>query len=163
MEKTHFRKVYKSEHLGVADLEDLIEEGKKLVFTIKEVKQEIQVVAGKRGEFNIAYFNEAIKPWVLNATNAKQVKIFAGGSPFVEDWKNVPVELYVDANVKMKGDIVGGVRINPIKPTTTKSKPEFTEEKFEQAKKANATIDMIKKSYTITPDVESKYIEYAKN
>ncbi len=39
-DKTHYRKVFKSDHLGVADLEEYIEEGKSLNFTIKEVKQE---------------------------------------------------------------------------------------------------------------------------
>jgi hypothetical protein len=160
-DKSHFRKVYKSDHLGVPDLEDLIEEGKQLVFTIKEVKQQIEVVAGKRGEFNIAYFIQPIKPWVLNATNAKQVKIFAGGSPFVEDWKNVPVELYIDATVKMKGDVVGGVRIKPTKPQlTAKAKPVFTEVNFEKAKAAGASIEAIEKAYQLTEEVKSKYLEY---
>lgn len=46
--KTHYRKVFKSDHLGIADLEDFIEE-KSLIFTIKEVKQELNVaVAGKK-------------------------------------------------------------------------------------------------------------------
>lgn len=59
--KTHYRKVYKSDHLGVADLEELFEDGKSLIFTIKEVKQELNVtVAGKKGDFNIAYFNEKL-------------------------------------------------------------------------------------------------------
>ena len=39
--KTHYRKVFKSDHLGVADLEDLTEQGSSLIFTIKQVKQEI--------------------------------------------------------------------------------------------------------------------------
>ena len=48
MEKTHYRKVFKSDHLGVADLEDLQEARNPLVFTITHVKQEIGVrVAGK--------------------------------------------------------------------------------------------------------------------
>jgi hypothetical protein len=115
--KTHYRKVFKSDHLGIADLEDFIEEKKPLVFTIREVKQEINVsVAGKKGSFNIAYFVEKIKPLVLNATNSKTVKLLAGGSPFVEDWKNISVELYIDEQVKMKGDTVGGVRIRSTKP-----------------------------------------------
>lgn len=160
-EKSHFRKVYKSDHLGVPDLEDLLEEGKRLVFTIKEVKQERQSVAGKSGDFNIAYFHEPIKPWVLNATNAKQVKIFAGGSPFVEDWKNVPVELYIDAAVKMKGEVVGGVRIKPVKPQlAAKPKPVFTEANFEKAKAAKATVETIAKSYQLTEEVKAKYLEY---
>lgn len=111
--KTHYRKVFKSDHLGCADLEDFIEEKvNPLVFTISHVKQEIGVsVAGKKGNFNIAYFKEGIKPLVLNATNAKVVKQLSGGSPFVEDWNNIVVELFIDPSVKMKGDTVGGVRI----------------------------------------------------
>ena len=99
-EKHHYRKVFKSDHLGIADLEDFIEEKKPLIFTIKHVKQEMNVsVAGKKGNFNIAYFVENIKPLVLNATNSKTVKVFAGGSPFVEDWNNIIIELYIDDNV----------------------------------------------------------------
>lgn len=158
--KSHFRKVYKSDHLGVPDLEDFIEDGKRLVFTISHVKQEVATVAGKKGEFNIAYFVEKIKPWVLNATNAKVVKSFSGGSPFVEDWKNVPVELYIDESVKMKGEVVGGVRIKPIKPTIEKQKPLFSEANFEKAKAANATIEAIEKAYKLTEEVKQKYLAY---
>lgn len=160
--KTHFRKVFKSDHLGIADLEDIIEAGKPLIFTIKEVKQEYNVnVAGTRGNFNIAYFVEPIKPLVLNATNSKVVKSFANNSPFVEDWKNIPVELYIDENVKMKGLVVGGVRIRQTKPQP-KAKPIFTEANFEKAKAAKATMEQIKSAYTITPEMEQKYMTYAK-
>ena len=41
--KTHYRKVFKSYHLGVADLEDFMEAGSKLVFPISHVKQEHNV------------------------------------------------------------------------------------------------------------------------
>lgn len=113
-DKTHYRKVFKSDHLGQADIEDLKENGSGLVFTIKCVKQEIGVaIAGRKGNHNIAYFHEDIKPMVLNATNSKVVRSFANNSPFVEDWNNIPVQLYIDPNVKMKGEMVGGVRINP--------------------------------------------------
>lgn len=161
--KTHYRKVYKSDHLGIADLEDLIEEKCELKFTIKQVKQEYGVqVAGKKGNFNIAYFEEPIKPLVLNATNSKIIKSFCGGSPFVENWNNVYVELYIDNSVKMKGEVVGGVRIKPIQPIKNKIKPNFTEANFENAKKANATTELIKSKYSITPEMEQKYNEYAK-
>lgn len=166
--KTHYRKVFKSDHLGIADLEDFIEDGKSLSFTIKHVSQYALipndknsgiVVAGRRIGANIAYFKEQIKPLVLNATNSKTVKSFNGGSPFVEDWSNTNIELYIDATVKMKGDIVGGVRIRPIQPKP-KTKPVFSESNFEKAKGANATIDMIKKAYSITPEMEVKYNSY---
>jgi hypothetical protein len=154
-QKTHYRKVFKSDHLGVADLEEFLEEGKRLVFTIKEVKQEYDVtVAGRKGNHNIAYFNEPIKPLVLNSTNSKTVKAFCKGSSFVEDWSNVLIELYIDANVKMKGDIVGGVRIKPNQPTL--KKPELTPENqnWDKAKEAvqtgTATVETIRKNWTIT-------------
>jgi hypothetical protein len=120
-DKTHYRKVFKSDHLGVADLEDLIEAGKPLIFTIREVKQEYGVsVAGRKGDFNIAYFKEPIKPLVLNATNSKVMKSLCGGSAFVEDWTNTAVQLYIDTNAKLKGEVVGGVRISPDPPTVKK-------------------------------------------
>jgi hypothetical protein len=154
-QKTHYRKVFKSDHLGVADLEEFLEEGKRLVFTIKEVKQEYDVtVAGRKGNHNIAYFVEKIKPLVLNSTNSKAVKTFCKGSSFVEDWSNVLIELYIDANVKMKGDIVGGVRIKPNQPTL--KKPELTPENknWDKAKEAvqtgTATVETIRKNWTIT-------------
>jgi hypothetical protein len=124
MSKTHYRKVYKSDHLGIADLEDLIEAKSNLVFTVKHVRQEIgKSVAGRKGNFNIAYFNEKIKPLVLNATNAKTLRQLAGGSSFIEDWANIPVQLYIDPSVKMKGETVGGVRISPQAP---KQRQELT-------------------------------------
>ena len=158
--KTHYRKVFKSDHLGVADLEDFIEEKKPLIFTIKEVKQEFDtIVAGKKINANIAYFVEKIKPMVLNSTNSKILKSFSKGSPFVEDWNNTLIELYIDANVKMKGDVVGGVRIRPIQPKQ-KVKKQFTESNFEGAKKAGATIEKIMGLYTIDAETILKYNQY---
>ena len=160
--KTHYRKVFKSDHLGSADLEDYIEQKKVLVFTIKEVKQEIGVmVAGKKGNHNIAYFTENIKPFVLNAGNSKIVKSFAGGSPFVEDWKNISIELYIDENVRFGKDIVCGVRIRSTQPKE-KIKPEFSELLFAKAKTANATIEKIKKTYNVSETIEKLYAEYGK-
>lgn len=154
--KTHYRKVFKSDHLGVADLEDFIEEKKRLVFTIKQVKQEIDViVAGRKGNYNIAYFKEPIKPLVLNAHNSKIVKSFCGGSPFVEDWNNTIVELYIDPNVKLKGDIVGGVRIKPNQPTA--DKPALTPKHSKWADavkymKDGGKLEGIRKNYELSEE-----------
>jgi hypothetical protein len=158
MNKTHYRNVFKSDHLGSADLEDFVEQGKKLIFTIEKVLQEKNAkVAGKKIDANIAYFKEDIKPMVLNATNSKIIRNFCN-SPFVDDWKNVLVELYVDDNVQMKGEKTQGVRIRQIQPKT--EKPIFTEDMFERAKKANATIEKIQTSYQVSQDVEQKYKDY---
>ena len=125
--KTHYRKVFKSDHLGVADLEDFMEAGSNLTFTIKHVKQEMgATVAGKKINANIAYFDESIKPLVLNAGNSKVMKGLSG-SCFVENWQNITVQLYIDKSAKLKGEVVGGVRISP--NAVHKSKQKVTRDK----------------------------------
>jgi len=153
---THYRKVVKSDHLGVADLEEFIEEKKSLIFTIKQVNQEINVsVAGRKGNYNIAYFNEDIKPLVLNAKNSKIMRKFAGGTPFVENWNNILIELYVDHEVKFAGETVGGVRIRSKQPV--KDKPVLSPDYkgWDKAKKAvkakTATFESLNKHYILSP------------
>lgn len=161
--KTHYRKVFKSDHLGIADLEDFIEEGKKLIFTVKEVKQEFDtLVAGKKINANIAYFAEAIKPMVLNATNSKIMKSFNNGSPFVEDWKNTTIELYIDQSIKMKGDTVGGIRIKTTKPTITKPNLTPSSQAWPNAViflKGSGTIEQIKLKYNLSKHDETLLID----
>lgn len=158
----NWRKVYKSDHLGAIDLEDFISQGKKLIFTVKEVKQEFGAkVAGKKGDFNIAYFVEPIKPLVLNATNARILRSFAPSGE-VETWSNITIELYIDTNVKaIGGGITEGVRIKPIQPKIeVKEKPIFTSNFFLKAYEAGGTIESISKSWTITEDVKKEYIKF---
>lgn len=160
--KTHWRKVFKSDHLGVADLEELIEERKVLLFTITHVRSEIGVaVAGRKGNHNIAYFKEGIKPMVLNATNSKTIKSFCKNSPFIEDWKNVRVELYIKSGVKaVTGGFTEGVYVKSVQPKE-KVKPIFTDDKFEMAKKNNATIELIRTKYRLDKETEKRYVDYA--
>lgn len=144
--RTHYRKVYKSDHLGVADLEEMQEDGKALCFTIKHVKQELNVsVAGRKGDYNIAYFVEDIKPLVLNATNAAMVRKLSGGSAFIEDWANTPVELFINSNVKMAGSKVGGVRIKDKKPVVLT---------MEEVKEKIAQATIVKELTRLTPEIK---------
>ena len=164
--KTHYRKVFKSDHLGVADLEDFAEAGSNLIFTVDRVNQEFGTkVAGKKINANIAYFKEDIKPLVLNATNSKTMKSFANGSAFVEDWKNITIQLYIDASVKMKGDIVGGVRINP-KPVTPKGELLPDTKNWQNAiaaYKRDGNLDAVKTRLHINPENEALIKQEAGN
>lgn len=173
MATDNYRNVYKSDHLGAVDLEEFIEAGRPLIFMIKEVKQFLKKdvaihkvkVAGKAGDFNIAFFHEDIKPWVLNSGNAKIVRSFAGqgSTNSVSTWKDIPVELYIDHDVKFGNDTVSGIRVKPLKPVIkSKEKPVFTEANFEKAHLAGATLEKIKQVYSINPDMEILYNDYVR-
>lgn len=165
--KTHYRKVFKSDHLGRADLEDLIEEGSKLVFTISHVRQEMGAqVAGKRIDANIAYFAEKIKPLVLNATNSGILRKITG-SCFIENWQNVAVQLYVDESAKLKGEVVGGVRISPNAPRIAKPVVDKSNAKMWEGAKAaykrDGNLQAVLKRADITPANQKLIIAEVEN
>ena len=54
-------------------------------------------------------FAKAKRRLVLNATNRKQLASMFG--PEVADWIGQQITLYVDPNVKMKGQLTKGIRI----------------------------------------------------
>jgi hypothetical protein len=154
-EKTHYRKVFKSDHLGVADLEDFIEAGSNMTFTVSHVLQhQNEQVAGKKINCNVAYFVEKIKPLVLNSGNSKVMKGFAKNSPFVEDWNNIPITLYIDHSARLKGEVVGGVRINPSAPkgkqTLTPDSPNW--QSAVDAYKRDGNLDAVLKRAHIAPE-----------
>lgn len=159
--KTDWRKYRKSTHLASADLDAMETDNVPLIFTIKEVKYETGVdVSGTKMDGIFCHFIEPIKPLKLNSTNNKILAGFAKKNGLIgkechviENWKGMKIELFVDRNVKMMGAITDGVRIKPLQPIE-KVKPNFTEANFESAKKANATIEQIKKSYNITKEIE---------
>lgn len=166
--KTDWRQFRKSTHLASADLDAMETAGSKLIFTIKEVKYETNVdVSGTKMDGIFLHFIEAIKPLKLNSTNNKILAGFAKKNGLIgkechviENWKGMLIEIYVDRNVKMMGAITDGVRIKPLQPILNKVLPNFTEANFEAAKKANATIEMITKNYTLTKEIETKWNNY---
>jgi hypothetical protein len=156
---THYRALAKSNHLGVADLEDFLVNKDSLIFTIKEVRKEINVnVAGKKGNHLIAYFVEDIKPLCVNATNAKRIRLFAkDNSPFIEHWKNILIEFYIDKNVTMMGEKTGGVRIKSKQPTAkVKAKRELSDKSFlaalDSVKKGDYTAAQIIEGYNLSKE-----------
>jgi hypothetical protein len=166
---TDWRKYRKSTHLASADLDAMETDGLALIFQIKEVKYETGVdVSGTKQDGIFCYFMEAVKPLKLNSTNnkilagfAKQDGLIGKECHVIENWSGMKIELFVDRNVKMMGAITDGIRIKPLRPKA-KVKKEFTESNFDAAFKANATIEQIEKSYTITEDIKTKYLEYGK-
>ncbi len=126
-EKTHWKKAFDSDYLSSADVN-----GSDLILTIKHVK--LQIVKSQQGDQsrNVAHFVEKdVKPMILNVINSKTVRKFTK-SRYIEDWNNIPVQIYVDPQVKMMGEITEGLRIRQQQPSMEKLEltPELSEGKI---------------------------------
>lgn len=109
---THWKKPFKSDYLASCDIE-----GADLNLTIVNVTQEMCKLSTGDQLCNLAHFKEPnFKPMILNVTNSKVVMKFARNSPNIEDWKNIPVSIFVDQKVRLGRDIVEGLRIRPVQP-----------------------------------------------
>jgi hypothetical protein len=123
-EKTHFRKAFDSPYLSSADIVE------PTVLTVSRVTLEMDRTKKTKDLFNTAWFTEReirpgepLKPMILNATNSKVMKSLVG-SPFIEDWSNVRITVYVDHNVRFGKETVEGLRISPTPPP--EGRPEIT-------------------------------------
>lgn len=119
-DKTHYRKAFDSPYLSSADIVQPTN------LTIARVALELDRTKKTKDKFNTAYFvereiraGEPLKPMILNATNSKTMKALTG-TPFIDDWNNVRVTVYVDSAVKFGKDTVEGLRISPKSPPVGK-------------------------------------------
>ena len=158
MEKTHWKKVFNSDYLGSCD----IEQGQDLKAVIKSVSvRKVKNTDGKEQERNVAEFTDkTLKPMILNATNWKIVKKFAK-SPYINDWVNIPVQIYVKDDIKAFGDITEGLRIRESQPIMTK--PELTPKSpaWPNAVKfirEGHKIEEIKSKYSLSPANEAEIV-----
>jgi hypothetical protein len=144
-DKTHYRKAFDSPYLASADIVE------PTVLTIKCVKLELDRTKKTKDKFNTAYFvereirsGEPLKPMILNATNSKTMKALTG-TPFIDDWNEVRVTVYVDHNVKFAKDIVEGLRISPQAPNRKRLTPEATKAwaRAKEAYKRDGNLDKV--------------------
>lgn len=120
MEKTHFRKAFKSPYLSSADIVG------PTVLTVSHVRLEKDQTKKTKDFFNTAYFvekeirqGEILKPMILNATNSKTLSKLSG-SAFIDDWNGIPISVYVDSKIRFGRDTVEGLRISPERPRIQK-------------------------------------------
>ena len=148
--KTHWKKVFNSDYLGSCDIED----GKDLKAIIKSVSiKKVKGNDGKEQERNVAVFTDPkLKPMILNATNCKIVKRFAK-SPYINDWNNIPVQIYVKDDIKAFGEVTDGLRIRDIQPQITKPELKPGLQAWESAIQylsGDGTIDEIREKYELS-------------
>ena len=158
MDKTHYRKAFNSPYLSSADIVE------PTVLTIKCVKLEIDQTKKTKDMFNTAYFvepslrpGEPLKPMILNAHNSKTVKNLTG-SPYIDDWNNIPVTIYVDPSVKFGRDVVEGLRISSEPPrqrkVLAKNSPAWTH--AIAAFKRDGNLDAVKARCDVPPELEEE-------
>lgn len=145
--KTHWKKAFNKDYLGAWDLDD----NKDLIATISHIEvREIKSPNGEKEKRNVAIFKEKIKPMILNVDSCKKIKAFTNSS-YIDDWKNVSVQIYIKNNVKAFGEVTEGLRIRELQPNIKKVELKPGMEAWRGA------IDFIKQGNTIDR-IENKYI-----
>jgi hypothetical protein len=108
-----------SKFLRKEDLDD------ELIVTLKTVKLEDMPGDGNEQRWVLS-FRELPKGLVLNTTHIRVLEKAYGQDS--DDWAGKKAVLYVDETVQFKGQVVGGLRLRPIKPPKAAAPAEATEE-----------------------------------
>jgi len=162
------RKHRKSTHLASADLDIMETEGNSLIFAIEDAYYDnLANVNGKLMEGYFVKLKGVTKHLKLNTENKDMLSVFSGNKGFgniekhnLKTWIGLLIELYVKRDVKYRKEIVNGIRIKPLQPVIKKEKPVFTEDKITATFDKGITIEKIKEVYTITKEIEQKYLEH---
>jgi hypothetical protein len=156
--KTHWRHLTNEPNLGHWDLE---EDGqyKSVLVTIERIEQKEHM--GKEGKSVKPFIKlkEFQKTMICNKTNFDTLQQKFGTFKW-QDFigKQILLTVGKDRNPQKKG-LVDCLRFSLLDPKPKEKQP-FTSANFEKAKAAKATVEAIKKAYTITPEVEKEYTEY---
>ena len=105
----------------------------------------------------------SLKPMILNATNSKVMHKITG-SHFIDDWNNVNVIVYVDPNVKNRGEIVEGLRLKAV-PKRPDVNP-VNQRTWERAKgvyKRDGNFKEVLKHANMSPANQAKAIKECEN
>ena len=118
-------KYRKSTHLAGIDVETIISEKGSCILTIKDAYYDKQVnVSGNKTDGYFIEFLEDFKPMVVNSINRKTISsivktlknVTTAESRLLNNWIGVSIELDFDPNIKMMGQVVGGIRVKAISP-----------------------------------------------
>ena len=157
-DKTHYRKAFDSPYLSSADIVE------PTMLTVAYVRLEPDHTKKTKDLFNTAHFvekelrpGEKLKPMILNATNSKQMKNLTG-TPFIEEWNNVRVTVYVDPNVKFGKETMEGLRISPQAPKRGELLPEHTKawENAKAAYKRDGNLDAVLQRVDMSADNQAR-------
>lgn len=145
-------KYRKSTHLAGVDVEMIIAEKGKCVLTIKQAFYDKGIdVSGTKMDGYVLNFVEDIKPMMVNATNRKTIgnivktlkNMSNTESRNIGNWEGLQIELVFDPNVKMMGQIVGGIKVSPISPI-----PDISDTKALKIINSSKSLEELKTNWT---------------
>ena len=156
-------KYRKSTHVAGVDVEAIISEKGKCIVTIKEAYYSKGVdVSGNKTDGYFLEFIEDVKPMVVNSGNRKTIALLCKteknissiDSRNISNWVGMRIELIFDPNVKMMGQMVGGIKVKP-QSVVIEKKP-LSEANFLKALesiKANTySVESLKNDFKLTPE-----------
>ena len=156
-------KYRKATHVAGVDVEAIIAEKGKCIVTIKEAYYSKGVdVSGNKTDGYFLEFVEDVKPMVVNSGNRKTIALLCKteknissiDSRNISNWVGMRIELTFDPNVKMMGQMVGGIKVKP-QSVVIEKKP-LSEANFLKALesiKANTySVESLKNDFKLTPE-----------
>ena len=109
---THWKRLRNPDYFGAYAMPT---DGSEIVLTIKSARQEnVMGTDGKKSECLVIYFQENVKPMILNSTNAKAISKVAK-SNFIEKWAGTKIQIYV-ARIRAFGEDVEALRVRQTAP-----------------------------------------------
>lgn len=118
---THWKKVVSDpNYIGEADFQ----EGEEKALTIDRINTAETVVTaeGKSKKAVVHWREPGNKPMILNVARSKSIEKVAG-TPDIERWPGVQVQLYIEHGIKAFGEVVSAVRVRPFKPRVQQQAP----------------------------------------
>lgn len=109
-EHVHWKKTTNPTYIGAWDFED----GKDMIVQIKDVRPEMVQNQQGREEKMVMYFENGVKPLILNTTNMKAISK-AVGSDYLDEWVGKKIQLFVTM-VAAFGTTTDAVRVREFAP-----------------------------------------------
>lgn len=103
--------------------------GKGILVTIADVKQENLALTGQPIQLKwCMYFQEDVKPLVLNATKGQILQVIFG-SDNSDDWLGKKIVAFHDPTITNRGQVVGGIGIRaprnqPVQPAQAQAQAQ---------------------------------------
>lgn len=160
-EDKHWKEVMNPNFLGSW----FLKEDQEITVTIKDVQEkDVKNETGKTDRRNVLIFQEDVKPWVLNATNAKIIYLVYGVER-LNQYVGLKITLQRGlAKDKSTGKMVPCLQIKPKRPDGKELTPDMVQ--FQKAadrlREGTTTMEIIKKNYTLSTENEKLLIRKSK-